>query len=229
LQDLGEEAEGGSDDDDPGTPPFPPGMTDEQWAKILECPCFRTKTALAMLANKKATATAKGQQEEGASGVSTGGATDGAEGVADHAEAEAAKNRNDDRNAATQMETEGAAEEETETPCGSLEQSKLVVVPSSLMDEVCGVLEVLEDVVRFPCAPSEGLYNAWVLKPAGKSRGRNIRVFNNLAAIQHHLATQSVVEDCEFKPVRFASCFPPYLHPAPPALFTASARHSIAA
>jgi len=181
-------------------------MTDEQWAKILECPCFRTKTALAMLTNKDATATAGGQEEEGASGVSTGGATHGVEGVAENTEAEAASDCDNDSDAATAMETEGAAEEQTATPRGSSARSKVVLVPSSLMDEVREVLEVLEDGVRFPCAPSEGLYNAWVLKPAGKSRGRNIRVFNNLAAIQHHLATQSVVEDCEFKPVRVASC-----------------------
>jgi hypothetical protein len=78
------------------------------------------------------------------------------------------------------------------------------VSSATLLTHRCAMVcrQVLEDTDRFPCTPSEGVYNAWVLKPAGKSRGRNIRVFNSLAAIKHHLQTQSVVEDCEFKPVR---------------------------
>jgi hypothetical protein len=64
-EDLGEDAEGGSDDEDPGnSPPFPP-MTDAQWDKILACPCFRTKTALAMLAGEQVEV--QGKTRDGAS------------------------------------------------------------------------------------------------------------------------------------------------------------------
>lgn len=92
-------------------------------------------------------------------------------------------------------------------------------------EDVRRMLQTLDDPERFPSVHSEGVYNAWVLKPAGKSRGRNIRVFNNFRNLCAHIKKESLVTAGEeFTPIHVEGGASPGPAPAPAAAAVVKAK-----
>ncbi|XRB22079.1 tubulin-tyrosine ligase [Pseudoscourfieldia marina] len=66
---------------------------------------------------------------------------------------------------------------------------------AQLMQRVERGLSLVSDPKYWPQASTDGKLNVWIIKPAGKSRGRGIRLFNNLDALRSHLAHGSYRHD----------------------------------
>ena len=74
-------------------------------------------------------------------------------------------------------------------------ETAAVPLEASLMERVTEAVRLLADTTFWPQATMDGERNVWIVKPAGKSRGRGIKLFNHLDALRHYLAHGSYMHD----------------------------------
>ncbi|KAK3238305.1 hypothetical protein CYMTET_51672, partial [Cymbomonas tetramitiformis] len=84
-------------------------------------------------------------------------------------------------------------EAEATTTSMTVSQEEIHIPLSAAMEkQINELLALLTNPTKFPQARVEGEQNVWMIKPAGKSRGRKIQLFNTLHEIHEHIATASV-------------------------------------
>jgi tubulin monoglycylase TTLL3/8 len=101
-----------------------------------------------------------------------------------------------DADAGSDAFIEGAVEEEAEetmeldVESSASPAAGVMPIDSDVWRRIKAVLGGLEEHGG-PQYPMDGSRNVWVLKPAGKSRGRGIRIFNKLDLIMHYIGEET--------------------------------------
>eukprot|EP00892_Ulva_mutabilis_P008450 jgi/Ulvmu1/5978/UM026_0102.1 len=200
-----------------GASPPLPELSEEEWALLTDAPAFRMSTSMTYTSKHRRrnpssrTVSSAASARRSSAGTSLAGRCSGAGDAGErrppHAEvtddgddssgsdSEGESNEEEEEEEVGEAEVRRRAQAELEADAaramhfGKVDEAEVEKMSSELRAEVLEVLAELRQ--RVPQWELDGPDNIWILKPGGKSRGRGIHCFNNLAKLRHQVRTDS--------------------------------------